>query len=64
MTKHNVLPIALVLALSTGLASCRESEQGRPLEHTPGVYSGKQDQKLSEEQREALRQRSRFQGSY
>ncbi|MCH9808312.1 MAG: hypothetical protein K0U74_11320 [Alphaproteobacteria bacterium] len=64
MTKYNALRFALIAALATGLAGCRESEQGRPLEHTPGVYTGKKDQKLSDEQREALRQRSRYQGNY
>lgn len=61
MTKQDALRFALVAALATGLAACRESEQGRPLELTPGVYSGKQDEKLSEDQRDALRERSRYQ---
>lgn len=62
MFKSVALRLSLTLILACGLSACRESEQGRPTEFTPGVYKGKPDQKLSEDTRKALRERSRHQG--
>ena len=45
------------------LAGCRPEEQGRPLNHKPGVYPGKvPSAALSEDALIALRQRSLLQG--
>lgn len=62
MNHATTLKIGLILAVAGGLAACREEEQGRPLSQQPGVYSGKKDEKLTEQQTEALRERSRLQG--
>lgn len=52
-------PVVLaVLVLPLALAACREEEQDRPLSHTPGVYLGVEDQKLTEEEVRALQQRA------
>lgn len=56
------LRLGLVFVLATGLAACRESEQDRRLWLEPGVYTGEKDEKLSERQRDALRERARLQG--
>ncbi|MBU2582154.1 MAG: hypothetical protein KJ622_10585 [Alphaproteobacteria bacterium] len=63
MNKATALKVGLILALAAGLAGCREEEQGRPLSHQPGVYTGKKDEKLDAAQVEALRERSRLQNS-
>jgi len=44
--------------LAAALGGCRESEQGRPLFHKPGVYSGQPDEKLNKHQLEDLRARA------
>ncbi|MEQ8823106.1 MAG: hypothetical protein RIC14_01895 [Filomicrobium sp.] len=44
-----------------GLAGCREYDENRPLWHKPGEYTGLQDEKLNDAQREALRERARLQ---
>ena len=52
-----------ILTLSVfALAGCRDEEQGRVLQYDPGVYKGKTDTNLTEEQRRILRQRSLYQG--
>lgn len=61
MSFKTAMRVGLVLALTAGLAACREAEQGRPLSQTPGVYTGKKDEKLTDQQREALRERARLQ---
>lgn len=46
----------------TGIAlvaqGCREDEQNRPLTYDKGTYQGQPDEALSDQQVEALRQRS------
>lgn len=53
---------AAVWLAITGIAlvaqGCREDEQNRPLTYDKGTYQGQPDEALSEEQVEALRQRS------
>jgi hypothetical protein len=51
----------LALGMAIGLAGCREEEQGRAMHLEKGVYSGKSDTELTEEQRRALEQRGRLQ---
>lgn len=48
----------VVAGLALSLSACREAEQNRPLIHTPGVYTGKHDEKLSKQQVEELRARA------
>ncbi len=62
MKQATALKVGLILTVAIGLAACREGEQGRPLSHEPGVYSGKKDEKLTDEQVKELRQRSSYQG--
>lgn len=64
MNQATALKFGLILALAAGLSACRESEQGRPLKLEPGVYTGKKDAKLTEQQVEALRERARLQNSH
>lgn len=61
---HPTTLVALLLTgvLATGLSACREDEQNRPLTHTPGEYTGKADEKLSDSTREQLRERALLQG--
>lgn len=47
---------------ATLLGGCRSEEQGRILSYKPGVYLGKTDEKLSDEQNRALRERAVLQG--
>jgi hypothetical protein len=53
---------AVALLALAGLAliaqGCREEEQDRPLAFDKGTYQGPADQKLGQEQVEALRQRA------
>lgn len=51
-------PYLVLAALALFLGACRETEQSRPLFHTPGTYSGPVDEKLSEHQLEDLRARA------
>ena len=50
--------ILILAGLAAALGGCRESEQGRPLFHKPGVYSGQPDEKLNKHQLEDLRARA------
>lgn len=50
---------ALVLVLPA--AGCREDEQGRPLHFEKGVYGGSEDETLTQQDRDALRERAREQ---
>ena len=53
----------VALAAAAGLlAGCNEAESGRPLTYEKGVYKGKQDEPLTDEAREQLRQRMSIQG--
>jgi len=48
----------LVMLLTLVTQGCREEEQDRPLVHEKGVYQGPVDQKLDQDQLDALRQRT------
>jgi len=61
--KTTIAALAGLLLLSGALSGCRESEQERVLLLEPGVYQGKQDQELTEEQKEELRFRQQNQGA-
>jgi hypothetical protein len=52
--------VALLALASLALIAqgCREEEQNRPLAFDKGTYQGPLDQKLGQEQVEALRQRA------
>ncbi|WP_436640266.1 hypothetical protein [Microbaculum sp. FT89] len=56
-----VLIASLAVGLAAGLGGCREEEQNRPLHLDKGVYSGKADTALTDEQRRALDQRNQQQ---
>lgn len=47
------------MLLAAGLTACREPEQGRAFVHEKGVYGGQQDDPLTEDAQERLRQRQR-----
>ncbi|MBP5858337.1 hypothetical protein KAJ83_15050 [Marivibrio halodurans] len=49
---------AILLSGALGLAGCREAEQDRPLDYDPGTYQGQQDQTLSKETLDQLRERA------
>jgi hypothetical protein len=52
----------LAAAMTTALvAGCRDTEQDRPLAFEKGVYGGQQDQTISEETRDQLRDRVKLQ---
>jgi hypothetical protein len=48
----------LAIALALTVQGCREEEQNRPLVHQKGSYQGPVDEKLDQEQIDALRQRA------
>ncbi len=58
---RSILAGLLVAVFAMGLAGCRESEQDRPLGYEKGVYGGKPDTALSDEQRRDLQHRGRNQ---
>ena len=63
MDIKNKFKVFGILSLTViALAGCREDEQGRVTRYEPGVYKGKADTNLTEEQRRSLRQRSVYQG--
>ncbi|MEJ8474126.1 hypothetical protein [Roseibium algae] len=55
------LLLAATLICLTGLAGCREAEENRVITLEKGVYAGRPDTKLSEEQRHKLRARGQLQ---
>jgi len=62
MRKHShLLMIATLLIGGLALAGCDEGEQGRILRYEKGVYLGKPDPGLTEQQVDELRQRARMQ---
>ena len=59
---HRKLTGLMALFVAAGLlAGCNEAETGRPLTYEKGVYKGKQDEALTSEAREQLRQRMSIQ---
>ncbi len=54
--------VCWLLFMGAALGGCREGEQGRIMSYQKGTYLGPTQAPLSEETREALRQRIRFQG--
>ena len=58
---RTVLIASVAIVLAAGLAGCREEEQDRPLHLDKGVYSGKADTGLTEDQRRALERRGQLQ---
>ncbi len=56
-----VLIASVAIVFATGLAGCREEEQDRPLHLDKGVYSGKADTKLTDDQRRELERRGQLQ---
>lgn len=61
MRRLGRLAALAVLLLPPLLAGCRAEEQGRVINHEPGVYKGRTDQPLLPAQREALADRVRAQ---
>lgn len=61
MRTSSVVVACALVAASLFLGGCREEEQERILRYQKGTYLGKSDTPLSEETREALRLRTRFQ---
>ncbi len=53
--------IYLLAALALGLVVGGCEDSGRPLTYEKGVYGGKPDQTLTEQQLEELRQRGNYQ---
>jgi hypothetical protein len=51
--------VALTLAGALALGGCREAEQDRPLTYEPGTYLGQEDESLSAETLDTLRERGR-----
>lgn len=61
MTKLLPLTGGLLLA-AIAVSGCRSEEQNRPLFFEKGTYQGTQDQELSDDKLDELRQRARNQG--
>jgi hypothetical protein len=55
--------VGVALLAPLALGACREDEQGRVLRYKKGIYLGKPDSKLSDEQERLLRERAQYQGS-
>jgi hypothetical protein len=58
---RKIVVTAVAGVLVAGLGACREEERHRPLSYEKGVYNGPQGTALNEEQRKALRLRTRGQ---
>ncbi len=54
--------VCCLLFIGAVLGGCKEVEQGRIMRYQKGTYLGPTQAPLPEETREALRQRTRFQG--
>lgn len=52
------MPLLAMAGLVLALQACREDEQDRPLVPDKGTYHGPVDQKLDQDQIDALRQRA------
>jgi hypothetical protein len=59
VSKTGLALLALLGVLAA--AGCRENEQGRTLDFKKGQYQGQADQKLSDDDQKALRQRAELQ---
>ncbi|MEK9673385.1 MAG: hypothetical protein VW268_12940 [Rhodospirillaceae bacterium] len=68
MTKKKVFhdrfirPLGVVALAALALTACRAEEQNRMVRYEPGVYKGKADTHLTDENLDALRARARLQG--
>ena len=58
---RRTLNLSLLVVMAVGVAGCWESEREVPIVQKKGVYQGKEDTKLTHEQREALRHRMAYQ---
>lgn len=59
MAKATTVAVWLAIAgIALVAQGCREDEQNRPLTYDKGTYQGQPDEALSDQQVEALRQRS------
>ena len=54
--------LSVVLIAGVVLSACRAEEQGRLMEHKPGVYLGQPDEQVSEAAKDEARDRTRLQG--
>ena len=62
MKVRKIFTAAAVVCLSVAvLGGCRSEEQGRIMKYQPGVYKGKPDQQLSQDQARSLRERTLMQ---
>ena len=55
---RQVLPALALAVLMVAVQACREDEQDRPLTYEKGTYQGQADEKLEQDQIDALRQRA------
>jgi hypothetical protein len=53
-----VVALLALASLAITVQACREEEQDRPLAYDKGTYQGQPDEKLDQQQVEALRQRA------
>ena len=57
MAYMRVSALLAATALAVLAGGCRENEQNRPLDFTPGVYQGQKPPALTEQQKRELEQR-------
>jgi hypothetical protein len=55
---RRVLPALALAVLAFAVQACREDEQDRPFVYDKGTYQGQADEKLEQDQIDALRQRA------
>ena len=55
---RRVLPALALAVLMVAVQGCREDEQDRPFVYDKGAYGGPADEKLGQDQVDALRQRA------
>jgi hypothetical protein len=55
---RRVMAMLALAGLVLALQACREDEQNRPLVYDKGTYGGQVDEKLEQDQIDALRQRA------
>ena len=61
LSGYGIVGVVLAGLAAVTLAGCDEEERNRPLHYEKGVYGGKPDQELTEEERRKLRQRGELQ---